>query len=281
MGKNSSNSSMEFLGNTETKNSKSKAQKSGVVKYCFTLNNYTIEETNEIPIVLSNLCKKYIYQSEVGENGTPHLQGGIWLKKSTRITELKKIKCISRAHFEPMKDEIGTISYCQKNDTADGKIKMSFGFPKPIKIIENLHPWQTKVEKMLLSEPDGRTINWIWEPIGAVGKSAFCKYMFVKHNALVIQGGKLADIMNIIFNTNMDTCSIVIIDVPRNNGNNVSYNAIECILNGMITNTKYETGAKVFNPPNVLVFSNYAPDTDKLSADRWNIKKIDEKKELI
>jgi hypothetical protein len=58
------------------------------------------------------------------------------------------------------------------------------------------------------------------------------------------------------------------------NQNKVSYSSIECIKNGMITNTKYETGFKVFNPPHVVVFSNFPPDEEKLSADRWNIKEI-------
>jgi len=94
---------------------------------------------------------------------------------------------------------------------------------------------------------------------------------------LVIQGGKMADIMNIIFNTNMDKINNMFIDIPRNNGNKVSYNSIECILNGMITNTKYETGTKVFNPPNIFVFSNFMPDTSSLSKDRWKIYTIKEK----
>lgn len=72
----------------------------------------------------------------------------------------------------------------------------------------------------------------------------------------------------------MNDVTMLIIDVPRNNGNNISYSAVECILNGMITNTKFETGVKVFNAPHVVVFSNYEPDTEKLSEDRWSIKKI-------
>ena len=72
----------------------------------------------------------------------------------------------------------------------------------------------------------------------------------------------------------MNAIRMVLIDVPRNLKNNVSYSAIECILNGMITNTKYETGLKVFNPPHVVVFSNYYPVMDKLSMDRWKIMEL-------
>ena len=46
----------------------------------------------------------------------------------------------------------------------------------------------------------------------------------------------------------------------------------------MICNTKYETGMKLFNSPHLIVFSNFYPDTDKLSADRWKIALINESK---
>ena len=102
--------------------------------------------------------------------------------------------------------------------------------------------------------------------------------MYVKHGVITIQGGKLADIINIIFNLNMDNVKAIMIDIPRNHKNHVSYSAIECILNGMITNTKFETGVKVFNPPHLVVFSNFYPEKgeDILSDDRWDIIELTE-----
>ena len=274
---NSSNSSNEILGNTVVPKSK---QTSGVLKYCFTLNNYKREEIDNITEHLKKFCKKFLFQTELGL--TDHLQGSFWLNKKMRITEFKKWGFgLSRAHYEAMRDEEASMNYCTKDDGTfmymPYGVRVSYGFPKKVNIIESLYPWQLDIEKNSLMEPDGRTINWIFETEGNVGKSAFCKYMFVKHNALVIQGGKLADIMNIIFNTDMDKVNTLFIDVPRNNKNKISYNAVECILNGMITNTKYETGVKVFNPPNIFVFSNYAPDTAGLSEDRWKIYNIKNK----
>lgn len=72
----------------------------------------------------------------------------------------------------------------------------------------------------------------------------------------------------------MDECECVIFDIPRNQGNNVSYSAIESIKNGLICNTKYETGTKVFNSPKIMVFSNMAPDLESLSEDRWKIRNL-------
>lgn len=252
--------------NGNTKHSQPKQ----LVKWCFTFNNYEECEISEIETRFKEICNKYVFQKEIGECGTPHLQGAIWLKKKMRFTEFKLSKKI---HWEAMRNEEASIKYCQKSDTSVGN-PFIFGFPKPIKVIDKLYEWQLDIEKLYFTEPDGRSVYWYYDLIGGKGKSSFCKYMFVKYGVITIQGGKLGDIMNIIFNLNMDNVKMLIIDVPRNNGNKVSYSSIECILNGMITNTKYETGIKAFNPPHVVVFSNEEPDESKLSLDRWKIKNI-------
>ena len=253
-------------GNTNSPSEKKK-QIIQCKQWCFTYNNYPADFHTIIDPVLNVKCNKYVYGQEVGASGTPHLQGSIWLKTKARPSELGLPKNI---HWEKMRNEKASIEYCQK----DGLVTM-YGFPKPIKTLTSLRPWQAALETLVTgSEPDGRSIHWHWENVGGVGKSSFCKYMYIKHKTVVIQGGKLADIMNIIFNTDMNEVTAVIIDVPRVNQNKVSYAAIECILNGMITNTKYETGIKVFNPPHVIVFSNFEPETDKLSDDRWQVTNI-------
>lgn len=250
-----------------------KPQSNQLLKWCLTWNNYESSKFKDLETFLKSFCWRYMVQSEIGESGTPHLQGCIWLKKAMRYSEFGLPKEI---HWEKMISEKGSIEYCQKtsSDGWDGKYRWSLGIPKPIKIIEKLYDWQKDGETLMLAEPDGRSVHWWYDKQGGKGKSSFCKYMVVKHNSVVIQGGKLADIMNIIFNTDMSFVNSVIIDIPRTNKNAISYASIECILNGMITNTKYETGRKIFNPPNVLVLSNYPPDLEQLSQDRWHIKNL-------
>ena len=251
------------IGNTK--------QISPALKWCFTYNNYTESDIlNIIVPKFQEYCKKYVFQREVGESGTHHLQGSIWLKVKGRPSSLKLSKSI---HWEKMRNEEASIAYCQKKEGSIGEPYI-FGFPKPLKTLTKLYTWQKKIEDLFMTEPDDRSVNWYWESEGNVGKSAFCRYMAIRHNVCVIQGGKLSDIMNIIYNLDMDTTTMIIIDIPRNNKSNVSYSSIECIKNGMITNTKYETGFKVFNPPHVVVFSNFEPDEDKLSSDRWVINHI-------
>lgn len=258
-------------GNTITPARKKSNQ---LKNWFFTFNNYNETDIEILKEKFNELCESYCFQQEIGENGTPHLQGIITLYKRARWSEFNLPKEI---HWEKPMDVKDCYKYCSKLETrklGTSPITKNYTIPKELKCITILRPWQEKILNLTKGEPDGRSIYWFWENKGGVGKSSFCKYMVIKHNVLCIQGGKLADIMNIIFNTNMDEVNTVIIDIPRNNGNKVSYNSIECILNGMITNTKFETGVKLFNPPHVIVFSNQAPETEKLSEDRWVISEI-------
>jgi len=81
--------------------------------------------------------------------------------------------------------------------------------------------------------------------------------------------------MHLIFEAPEERLETMIIDVPRDNGNNISYKAIESIKNGMIYSPKYEGGYKLFNSPHIIVFANQAPQQERLSSDRWVITQID------
>jgi len=244
--------------------------KNALYKYDFVINNYTEEQVCQLKSYLPKICNKAKFGEEVGESGTPHIQGYISLTKKERMTGLVKLEVFKGASFRPCRNEEALIEYVGKGNNI-----WSYGLPIPIKIITNLYPWQKKIEDLFFTEPDDRSVYWFWESKGNVGKSAFCKYMFVKHKVLIVRGGKLADIMNIVFNTDMDKCRMIIFDLPRGTGNKISYTSLEAIKDGFITNTKYETGCKAFNPPHLVVFANFEPDDiDRLSKDRWKIEEI-------
>ena len=119
---------------------------------------------------------------------------------------------------------------------------------------------------------NNRVINWFYDTKGGAGKSVFAKYLCLYYNAIYLSRGNYKDLINLIYKS--DNVNIVILDLPRNNGNRVSYDALEAIKNGIICNVKYETGMKVFDSPHIIVFSNERPDLTCLSKDRWNIKNI-------
>lgn len=265
MSSNSSNSSVEG-GNTKTPSTK---QISPSIRWIMVLNNWTEDELNLISSICSKFCKYAIIEKEVGECGTPHLQGYFEFKTKMRPCSVFNNK---RIHFEKAKGtrEHNNI-YCSK----DHNIVVSIGRPKPIKIIETLYDWQKKIEDLILTEPDDRKIYWFYEKKGGIGKSQFIKYCAVKHKVLFTSGGKYSDIINLVFNSNMDETNCVMFDIPRANEGHISYAALESIKNGMVCNTKYETGVKLFNSPHIICFANFLPETpEKLSADRWIITNL-------
>jgi len=245
------------------------------INWCFTWNNYQKEDIETLETFFKHLCYKYCFQEETGEKGTPHLQGVISLKKRGRWTEFGLPKTI---HWEKCKHVTKAYIYCSKEESRTGKVfTLNFSAPKPLKLLnENLfYDWQKQIIEIIEEEPDERKVYWFWSKEGKKGKSSFAKYLVAKKAALFFEEGKKADIMKLIFDADMDNKNIVVIDIPRANGNNVSYKSIESIKNGMIYSSKYEGGYKLFNPPHLIVFSNEPPELEKLSEDRWNIFNID------
>jgi hypothetical protein len=249
------------------------------VHWVFTYNNYSLEEIISIEKDLKQICEKYVFQEETGENENKHLQGYIMAKTKIRFSALKKIN--DKIHWEKCKSPIDAIKYCQKDETRTGNI---FRFnipapPKPVKIITELREWQQQCVA-LLEEKNDRTIYWIWENEGNVGKTVFAKYLYLTKNIMYITGGKGSDILHVSTEAlkNKPDCDIFLFDLPRSLEGCVSYNALEQIKNGFWTSTKYEGGTVCINNPTVMVFANWKPNEDMLSKDRWEIFEIKENK---
>ncbi len=87
--------------------------------WCFTLNNYTLEEEGDVQSFVANKLAVFVaMQREVGDKGTPHLQGVLVAPSPCRITHVRKL--IPRAHWER---RLGTLSealaYAIKDDTRE------------------------------------------------------------------------------------------------------------------------------------------------------------------
>lgn len=81
-------------------------------KWCFTLNNYT-EEEYEAVISLKDSVDYLVVGKEVGDGGTPHLQGFIYMRTQVAFKSMKKL--LPRAHLEPAKGSPQQAStYCKK-----------------------------------------------------------------------------------------------------------------------------------------------------------------------
>lgn len=251
-------------------------------KWDFTLNNYTEKEIEQIEQTLSTEAVKFVFQEEIGENGTPHLQGCFELKKKKRKTAL--IKWNKRISFRPCRNWSALVDYCQKEDTRlpEGRI-FKKGFPRPIWILEEhqLYDWQKEIRDVILKEPENgcRKVYWFYETTGNVGKSTFCKYLAVKHDALILSG-KAADMKYGIaqwIDKNGGPPAYprtIICDIPRTSRKFISYTGLEEIKNACFYSGKYEGKMIKGNNPHLVIFANFKPEVDKMSRDRWRIKCI-------
>lgn len=233
-------------------------------RYCFTLNNYTNEEID----TLTHLFDEYVIGKETGDEGTPHLQGYVEFKNARSILELKKIN--NRIHWEKAQgSKEDNIKYCTK----EGNFVTPWNI-KPLKIITELKPWQKDVENIATGEPDDRLIHWYWEPIGNIGKTALIKYLLHKYRHCTFsRATKSADILTI---AHPDKWTYLF-DFARSQETYFHpWIALEQLKDGLISDSKLkkETRNIVMNPPNIIVFANWEPDTRTMSKDRWRIVKI-------
>jgi len=131
--------------------------------FCVTLNNYTEEEEN----IFNELkCKYIIIGKEVGENGTPHLQGYIEFKDPLTLSALKK-RIGKRSHIEPRRGTAEQASdYCKKDGNFFEKGTMSKQGQRQdlIDLKEQILSGSMTVDDITLNDPIkyhqyGRTIN--------------------------------------------------------------------------------------------------------------------------
>jgi len=93
-------------------------------RWCFTLNNYTAEEVKWID---SAECQYVIYGKEVGDSGTPHLQGYIEVATKRAMSTIKKMVG-ARAHLEVARGTSKQASdYCKKDGAFTERGTMSIG----------------------------------------------------------------------------------------------------------------------------------------------------------
>lgn len=135
-----------------------------------------------------------------------------------------------------------------------------------------LRPWQERVLNLVLQAPDDRTIIWVHESRGNVGKSRLARHLLIEHGATFLTG-KLADMCHAY-----ERHPIVCFDITRAQAefsDNV-YTMCEWLKNGFFMKTKYESKQYVFPPPHVVIFSNGMPGEGKWSADRLKMINLEE-----
>lgn len=241
----------------------------------FTYNNPTISWSQLSQLLKVGDVIKMVGQLERGDSGTEHFQGVVQFKNQITFKTLRSID--QAIHWEKCKNLRAALEYCTKAESRiEGPWAMGWDIPEQIRTIErgNFRPWQRTIENRLQYCQSDRSIYWIWEDEGGVGKTAYAKSIAMRGG--LVLGGRGADIKYGVadFIRKHGKLGRAVFHFTRSVENYVSYQAIEEVKDGIFYNSKYESGMVVFNPPQLLCLANFPPEESKLSRDRWVIGKI-------
>lgn len=242
-----------------------------------TWNNYKPEDFELLKEFAKNECVDYALQEEVGESGTPHIQFALKFKNARTFKSLKKK--FPEVHWERARSWDAAKTYCSKDDSRGGErvVFTEYVCRDPLQDVK-LRDFQQEVLDIIEGDPDDRTIHWIYDEVGNMGKTSLAKHICLKYpGESIYVTGKSADIKygvsQMVLNgrKNKKILKVVLLDFTRSIENFISYEGIESVKNGIFYNSKYESGMVLFDPPHVICMANFEPDYDKLSKDRWNV----------
>ena len=261
-----------------------------IYRWSFTIQAPGEQELPEVKRVkswLMDVGKKWVFQMEKGEStGRLHYQGQVQLAEKKRKSALLGT-CVT--HFPAVTltltptsnagGKSGAWSYAMKEDT---RVKGPWS-DTPVYLGQDLacmktpFPWQQQVLDTLKTKADDRTIRWVWEAEGNVGKSKLVKFLCWKKMATSIPAGTATQIKTCVIAKGASPAYMI--DMPRTKGKDEHmedmFSAIEGIKNGMVESAMYGKVQELFmEPPHIFCFANYAPPTKRLSADRWKVFKV-------
>jgi len=242
--------------------------------WCFTLNNYTENELTQILRLFDVKKWTYIIGKEVGESGTPHLQGFITHKNPIAFNTLQKQ--MPRAHLEKAIANLDcNYAYCSKDGNFVTNIVQKKEVNVNYKKVITPRDWQIEIIDIIEKTPDARTIHWICDSVGNMGKTTLCDYIISEYkDVMYFTGGKASDICSqvLLQQEEGNEIKLCLFDFCRSNEGFISYNALEALKNGLINSPKYKGGfLRLAWNPTIIVFANFMPERKKLSEDRWRM----------
>lgn len=270
-------------GNTISSPVRKVTRVSSSKRWCFTYNNYPNDWVAQMAQGLDG--SQWIGVPELYTD-TDHIQG--YVEFPTKVRPIGYKGFPKEIHWG---DEYGkpcrgtradNVGYCTKGP---GNIPFSYtvGMEGNLRIPRTLtFPvmdkwWQLQVLSLIKETPDDRKIYWYWGE-GNIGKTTFCKYLVVKHKAIVVSG-KGADVRNAVCTYLKDTGmhpDLVVFPIPKSyNTEYLSYEALENVKDMLFYSGKYEGGQVAGPSPHLIVFANEPPDESKLWNDRWEVFEID------
>ena len=252
---------------------------------CYDFTSFETDHTI-IMVWLKKYAKKWTFQQEeCPSSGNAHFQGRFSLKLKKRINEIKKDEL--KFHFSiTSKDNKDNDFYVTKEESRIGgpwsDSDEEVYIPRQIREITKLYSWQNHIIDNA-SVWDVRSINVIIDKVGNIGKSTLVNYMRAyRLGRRIPPVNDFRDMMRMVMD--MPTSKLYLIDMPRSlskSGLMGLYSAIEEVKNGYAFDDRYHFKEKIFDCPNIWIFTNQEPDENLLSQDRWKLWEINHDKELI
>jgi len=113
--------------------------------------------------------------------------------------------------------------------------------------------WQKHILEIINHPPNDRTVYWIYDSLGGLGKTTFCKHLLTKRGSKYFKINRKEDVL---FRISSDT-RLFIFDIPRAGGDYLNYELLETIKDGYWESTKYEGSTVARDEPCYLFcFSN-------------------------
>lgn len=248
--------------------------------------DFTLKVTDEytVDVVLEkikSMCKKWCFQQEEGESGYIHYQGRVSLK----VKDRKPAKPFNEWRWSVTSSENADNDFyaCKEDTRVNGPWKDTdeppLYIPRQIREIPELFSWQQQVADTC-DTWDPRNVNLIFDPIGCTGKTFIKGYLRAHNKGRPIPFcNDYKDIMRMVMD--MPTSNCYLIDIPRAINKDKLFQlfaGIESIKDGYAYDDRYRFQEKYFDSPVVWVFTNTFPDLSLLSADRWKIWTIEDRK---
>lgn len=260
--------------------------------YDFTLHEHT-DNPQKVLIILSTVAKKFTMQLEKGEKtGKLHYQGRLSLKVKKRLGELIQQAIFANWHLSITSAANRTNDfYVLKEDTRVDGPWTEEDVPKVIKtpwdVVEyrtyKLRPYQEKIPKLATQIRNLRITDIIYDPSGCIGKTMACRDLVCKGIARILPFvNDYISLMRIAADGGWSPCFLI--DMPRAiNKEKLGqlYSAIESLKGGYCFDDRYKFREHIWDPMNIICFTNMVPDLDLLSRDRWRIWWVDDNYDLL
>ncbi len=250
----------------------------------FTINKIEVEPT-KLKKQLCEICKEGNFQKEKGiKSGKIHYQGRVSTKSRYRFSEIKKLASdtfLRGIHWSPTSNACkGNYEYVTKEFTrVEGPWDLLVHeryIPRQIRDITQLRPFQQSIVADA-GVWDTRHINIVYDVRGLNGKTILKGYLRAHGIGRPIPPvTDYRDMMRMVMD--LPTSKLYLVDMPKAFTKKLSgfYAAIETIKDGYAYDDRHRFREKVFDCPNIWIFTNTMPNWEFMSKDRWKVWEIEE-----